>query len=157
MKAKVYLETSLVSYLTSNPSRDIVVASRQQITQIWWDTQRTRFTLYISPFVIQEASDGDPNAVKKRLSIIRHFPLLEVNEEILALAHNLLNDKAVPEKSTGDALHLAIAAFYRMDYLLTWNYKHLANAEKRYLITRTIQSNGYSSPIICTPDELMGE
>jgi len=157
VKAKVYLETSLVSYITSNPSRDIVVASRQQITQVWWDTQRTRFTLYISPFVIQEASAGDPNAVKRRLSVIRHLPLLEVSEEILALANNLLKDKAIPERSTGDALHLAIAAFHRMDYLLTWNYKHLANAEKRDLITRTIQSNGYNSPIICTPEELMGE
>jgi hypothetical protein len=157
MKTKIYLETSLVSYLTSNPNRDIVVASRQQITRVWWDTQRTRFTLYISPFVIQEASAGDPNAVKKRLSIIKHLPLLEVNEKILALANNLLQAGAIPEKSTGDALHLAIAAFHRMDYLLTWNYKHLANAEKRNLITRTIQDNDYGSPIICTPDELMGE
>jgi predicted nucleic acid-binding protein len=157
VKAKVYLETSLVSYITSNPSRDIVVASRQQITQVWWETQRARFTLYISPFVIQEASVGDPNAVKKRLSIIKHLPLLEVNEEILTLASSLLKDKAIPEKSTGDALHLAIAAFHRIDYLLTWNYKHLANAEKRGLITRTIQNNGYNSPIICTPEELMGE
>ena len=155
MKAKVYLETSLVSYITSNPSRDIVVVSRQQITQVWWDTQRTRFTLYISPFVIQEASAGDPNAVKKRVSVIRHLPLLEVNEEILALANNLLKDKAIPEKSTGDALHLAIAAFHRMDYLLTWNMRHLANATIRNTITVICRAHGYEPPVICTPEELL--
>jgi len=157
MKAKIYLETSLVSYLTSTPSRDIIIASRQQITQIWWDTQRPRFTLYISPFVIQEAGAGDPDAVKKRLSAIRHIPLLEVNEEILVLANSLLAGQAIPEKSTGDALHLAIAAFHNMDYLLTWNYRHLANAERRRLIARAVQSAGYNSPVICTPDELMGD
>jgi predicted nucleic acid-binding protein len=157
MKPKVYLESSLVSYLTSKPSRDIIIASRQQITQVWWETQRTRFSLYISPLVIQEVSAGDPDAVKKRLSIIRHLPLLEVNEETLGLAASLLKHKAVPETSTGDALHLAIAAFHSTDYLLTWNYKHLANAERRHLIVQTIEAVGYNSPIICTPDELMGD
>jgi hypothetical protein len=157
MKPKVYLESSLVSYLTSKPSRDIIIASRQQVTQVWWETQRTRFTLYISPLVIQEVSAGDPDAVKKRLSQIKNIALLEVNEEVLELASGLLKNKAVPEKSTGDALHLAIAAFHNTDYLLTWNYKHLANAEKRNLIVQTIQAIGYNSPIICTPDELMGE
>jgi predicted nucleic acid-binding protein len=157
MKPKVYLESSLVSYLTSKPSRDIIIASRQQVTQVWWETQRARFTLYISPLVIQEVSSGDPNAVKKRLSQIKNISLLEVNEDVLGLASSLLKNKAVPEKSTGDALHLAIAAFHNTDYLLTWNYKHLANAEKRELIVQTIQAIGYNSPIICTPDELMGE
>ncbi|GIK36881.1 MAG: hypothetical protein BroJett011_07140 [Chloroflexota bacterium] len=157
MKPKVYLESSLVSYLTSKPSRDIIVASRQQVSQTWWETRRTRFSLYISPLVIQEVGAGDPDAVKKRMSIIRHIPLLEINEETLGLAANLLKNKAVPEKSTGDALHLAIAAFHNIDYLLTWNYKHLANAEKRNLIVQAIQGTGYNSPIICTPDELMGD
>lgn len=157
MKPKVYLESSLVSYLTSKPSRDIIIASRQQTTQVWWETQRTRFSLYISPLVIQEVSAGDAEAVKKRLSIIKPLPLLEVNEETLELAASLLKSKAVPEKSTGDALHLAIAAFHSMDYLLTWNYKHLANAEKRRLIGQTIEAVGYNRPIICTPDELMGD
>jgi predicted nucleic acid-binding protein len=157
MKPKVYLESSLVSYLTSKPSRDIIIASRQQVSQTWWETQRTRFSLYISPLVIQEVGAGDPDAVKKRLSIIRHIPLLEINEETLGLAAHLLKNKAVPEKFTGDALHLAIAAFHHMDYLLTWNYKHLANAEKRNLIVEAIEGIGYNSPIICTPDELMGD
>lgn len=121
------------------------------------ETQRTRFSLYISPFVIQEVSAGDAEAVEKRLSIIKPLPLLEVNEETLELAASLLKNKAVPEKSTGDALHLAIAAFHGMDYLLTWNYKHLANAEKRHLIGQTIEAVGYISPIISTPDELMGD
>jgi predicted nucleic acid-binding protein len=157
MKSKVYLESSLVSYLTSKPSRDIIIASRQQVSQAWWETQRSRFSLYISPLVIQEVGAGDPEAVKKRLSIIRHIPLLEINEDTLELAANLLKNKAVPEKSTGDALHLAVTAFHNMDYLLTWNYKHLANAEKRNLIAQAIQGIGYNNPIICTPDELMGD
>jgi len=151
----VYVETTIVSYLAARPSRDLITAAHQQITQDWWENRRTDFDLYVSQLVIQEASAGDEQALQQRQSILEEFPLLELNLSALALARRLISDGAMPAKAVGDALHIAVATVHGMDYLLTWNLKHLANAAIRSGITATCRAQGYEPPVICTPEELL--
>ena len=107
MKPKVYLETSVVSYLASRPSRDLIVAANQQSTQEWWEKQLAKVDVYISQLVVQEASSGDTNAVARRLEAIADFPLLEISPEATELAEHLIAEKAIPKQAVEDALHIA--------------------------------------------------
>ncbi len=157
MKPKVYLETSVIGYLTSRPSRDLIVAANQQITQEWWQVYHQNFDLFISQLVIQEAGAGDEHAAERRLQVIANIPLLVLSEEAVALAEKLVKDGPMPKKAVEDALHIAVATLNGMDYLLTWNFKHIANATMRYKIERICRLAGYEPPIICTPQELLGE
>jgi predicted nucleic acid-binding protein len=157
MKPKVYLETSVISYLTSRPSRDLIVAANQQITQEWWQIRRAGFDLYISQLVIQEASAGDETMAEQRLQVIEDIPLLELSEEAVTFAERLVKDGPLPQKAVEDALHIAVATLNGMDYLLTWNFRHIANATMRYKIERVCRSEGYEPPVICTPQELLEE
>jgi hypothetical protein len=153
-KPAIYTETSIVSYLVARPSRDLIVAAHQQLTVDWWQNQRPNYVLFISQIVIEEARAGDPDSAERRLTAIDKLPLLEVNEEAIQLAQDLIKSHAVPEKAARDALHIGVACVGAMDYLITWNCKHIANAKTRSLIEKTCQSAGYASPIICTPEEL---
>ena len=155
MKPKVYIETTVVSYLTARPSRDLVVAAHQQITHDWWQTCHERFDLIASQLVIQEAGAGDPKAAQERLSVLATLALLEVTEEALALAQKLVSAGAVPERSAEDALHIAVAVTNGVEYLLTWNCRHLANAALRTKIEEVCRSARYQPVIICTPEELL--
>jgi predicted nucleic acid-binding protein len=155
MKPKVYLETTIISYLTARPSRDIIIAAHQELTNEWWENRMRRFDLYVSQLVIQEAKSGDKEAARKRLGILEPIPLLELNDKVISLARILMNE-AIPPKAVEDALHIAVAAIHGMDYLLTWNCKHIANAEKEHAIAEVCRSNNFEPPIICTPEELMG-
>lgn len=157
MKSKVYLETSIISHLTSRPSRDLIIAANQQITQEWWQFRRSTFDLYISELVIQEASAGDKVAAEQRLQALEDIPELKLNEETVTLAERLIKDGSLPQNAVEDALHIAIATLNGIDYLLTWNFKHLANAMMRYKIERVCRLVGYEPPIICTPQELLEE
>jgi hypothetical protein len=157
MRLKVYIETSVISYLTARPSRDLITAAHQQLTLDWWENRRLHFDLYISQLVVREASAGDEDAAKRRLNVIEIIPLLELNERSLALARSLIEEGPLPEKASEDALHIAVATVHGMDFLLTWNCKHIANAEMRNLITEVCRSYGYEPPITCTPEELLGE
>lgn len=157
MKLKVYIETSVISYLTARPGRDLITAAHQQLTIDWWEDRRTDFDLYVSQLVVSEASAGDEGAAKKRMEIIGHMPLLELNDEALALASSLVEDGPLPAKASEDALHIAVATVHGMDFLLTWNCKHIANAEMRNLITEACRSQGYELPRTCTPEGLSGE
>jgi|SRR3989304_5000873 len=155
MKPKVYLETTIISYLAARPSRDIIIAAHQELTNEWWENRRKRFDLFVSQLVIQEAKSGDKEAARKRLGLLEPIPLLELNDKAISLARILMND-AIPPKAVEDALHIAVAAIHGMDYLLTWNCKHIANAEKEHAIATVCRSNNFEPPIICTPEELMG-
>jgi predicted nucleic acid-binding protein len=155
MKFRVYLETSIISYLTARPSRDLVVAANQQLTQDWWQTRRQNFDLFISQLVIQEASAGDENAAQRRLQVIADIPLLKLNKDVAELAEKLVRGGVIPQKAVEDAFHIAIATIHGMDYLLTWNFKHIANAMMRYRIESLCRNEGYQPPIICTPQELL--
>jgi hypothetical protein len=156
MNPKTYVETTIISYLTARPSRDLVRAAHQQVTEEWW-RGRAAHDLYISQFVIDEAGRGDPKAAARRLEAIRGIPLLDLTVDVGALATDLLTKGGLPEKARVDALHVATATVNGMDYLLTWNCKHIANATLRGKIEEICRSAGFAPPIICTPIELSGD
>jgi len=156
MKKRVYIETTIVSYLTARPNRDLIRMAHQQITLEWWEQYRHEFSLYVSQLVLDEAAKGDPDAAKRRRSAIHSLPLLPLTEEAIVLAERLVASGLVAEKAATDALHLAVAATHRMDFLLTWNCRHLANARMLTEIGRFLRTIGYELPFVCTPEELMG-
>ena len=156
MKPTVYVESSVISYLTSRPSRDVVVAGRQAITSDWWENHRHRFDLRISLLVEEEISKGDQAAAQLRKGKIAGIASLAVSDEAVKLANLLLSEKAVPAGSEEDALHIGIAAAQGADYLLTWNFKHINNAEKKAAIVRLAESCGCACPQFCSPEELGG-
>jgi hypothetical protein len=153
---RVYVETTFVSYLTARPSRDLIVAGHQQITHDWWDTRRGDYELCVSQLVLQEAGDGDPQAARERLDVLATMTVLEIKEEAVGLAEELVRAGALPAKAGNDALHIAVAAVHRIPYLLTWNCRHMANATMRRQIEGVCASKGFKAPIICTPEEMMG-
>jgi hypothetical protein len=154
MKQKVYIETSVVSYLTSRPSRDVIIAGRQTITHDWWDNFRLRFDLFISELVEDEISQGDSDAAALRMQEISDIESLSSSVEAERLAELLLTKGAIPAGSEDDAAHIAIASAQGMDYLLTWNFKHINNAEKRVKIAAAVESCGFVCPQLCSPEEL---
>ena len=154
MKPTLYLETTIISYLSARPSRDIILSARQAITSEWWENSRKDYDLFISSLVIEEAKEGDREAAKKRMSAITGIQVLELNESIFSLAQFLIESKIIPERFGEDALHVAVCAVHNVDYLLTWNCKHLANVTLRRQMERIIENAGYQSPLICTPTEI---
>lgn len=152
----VYIESSIISYLTARPSRDLVTASRQAITAEWWLNSKSQFEVYISALVVEEISGGDPSAAAQRLQAVADIPSVAITEEARELADLLLNSKAVPANSARDALHIAVAATQAVEFLLTWNFKHINNAETRALIARVVEENGWPCPVLCSPEELGG-
>lgn len=154
MKRKVYLETTISSYLTALPTRDLVRAAHQQITTEWWQG-RDRFDLFVSEAVLQEAGAGDPGASARRLTALQGIRILAVTAEVASLARRLVSGGAVPAKAAVDAVHIAAAAVNGMDFLLTWNCTHIANAATRGKIEGVCRAAGVVPPVICTPEELM--
>jgi hypothetical protein len=157
MKPTVYLETTIISYLAARPSRDLIIAAHQQLTHEWWEYRRADFDLFISQLVLQEASAGDPQVAQQRLHLVGRLPLLTLTEDAVALARALVNKGPIPPKAEVDALHMAVAMVHGMDYLLTWNCKHIANAAMRTAIETICRAHGYEPPVMCTPEELLGE
>ncbi|MFM8817654.1 MAG: type II toxin-antitoxin system VapC family toxin [Phycisphaerales bacterium] len=155
MSPTVYIETSVVSYLTSRPSRDVVVAAHQRLTSRWWTNARPSFNPVVSQLVIDEASLGDPASARRRTHAISGLPILELTHVGRELARALLDEVAMPPTAIADALHIAIAAENGAHYLLTWNCRHIATASSRALIERTLRLRGYDAPVLCTPEELM--
>ena len=155
-KKTVYIETSIVSYLTARPTNDLLAAAWQKATIDWWETQRTRFDLYTSDVAIEEAGRGDPDAARRRLEALSGIPLLAITEPVVTLSKALLRDGALPSKAQDDALHMAVSAVHGVDYLLTWNCRHLDNAETKPVMRTVCSLQGHTSPEICTPQELMG-
>jgi len=138
----VYLETSVISYLAARMSRDLLVAGQQQVTWDWWDKERHRYRLVISQSVVREASLGDPGVAKRRLAFVEGIELLGLDEGTYQLASDLISRHAVPEKARTDAIHIAVAAVNAVDYLLTWNCKHINNAHTRKLINSVCSDAG---------------
>jgi len=155
MKPKVYIETTVVSYLTAWPSRDLVIAGHQQITHEWWKHRLPLFDAVVSELVLEEAGRGDPKAAEARLNAIAQFPILEAESDAGTLAEAMVEKGLVPKACINDALHVSISALNGIDYLLTWNCRHLANAAMRHRIESFVEEFGYGCPIICTPEELM--
>lgn len=155
VKPKVYVETSVISYLTARPSRDIIVIANQQATQEWWNGRSGQFDLFASQLVVQEAEYGDAEAISRRQETLSRCTLLDITQDAVALAERLIEQGAINKKAVEDALHVAVAAVNGMDYLITWNFKHIANAAIRVNIELTCRLHGYEPPVICSPLELM--
>ena len=154
MKPRVYIETTVISYLTARPTRNALQEGRRQLTVEWWARRRTAFDVSISPLVYAEASRGDSKAAQARVEAIKGLPTLPLDDRARLLARALIAPGAIPAKATDDAAHIAICAVNSIPYLLTWNFKHIANAEIRLKLDYLCSANGYKLPIICTPEEL---
>lgn len=154
-KPRVYIETTVISYLAARLSRDAIIATRQRLTQQFWHEHADRFELVISPTVISEIRRGDAEAVQHRLNLISDITRLPMSDAILNLSQNLLDAGAIPRNAEADATHIALAAVHNIEYLATWNYKHIVNVHKRQHIEQVCRDNGLRPAIICTPAELI--
>lgn len=157
MKPRVYLETTIPSYLVAKPSRDLVIAAHQQITREWWQTRSPLFDLFVSELVLEECRAGDARTAQERLDSLAGIPILPADDAMIEVAETLLAEGPIPRKAAGDAVHIAAATVYGCDYLLTWNCRHIANAEMQRSIRRLFDRHGLELPVICTPEEFMGE
>ena len=133
---KIYIETSIISYLTARPSSNLIAAAWQKETLDWWETQRNRFDLFISNLVMEEAGRGDSGSASRRLEALASIPILSLNEDVVKLSKALIQEGGLPSKALDDALHIALSAVHGMDYLLTWNCRYTDNAEKKPLIRK---------------------
>ena len=152
MPRRVYIETTIPSYLTARPSRDIVQAARQQLTREWWDVERRNYDLCISQIVLDEAT-----AAQRRMAVIDILPLLDLTFEVDGLAETIMQSGLLPASASRDAVHIAVAAVHQVHFLLTWNCRHIANATIFRDLQHVIMSAGYDVPVICTPEELLGD
>ena len=157
MKAKVYIETTVVSYQTGRPSRDIVVAAHQQATLGLWERLGSDFQPFVSALVVKEARAGDPEMAANRMDAIDGFPIIQTTAEAEALAERIIAGNAVPAEHPEDALHIALAVMGGVDFLATWNFSHINNPFTRMMIRRIVESQGYVCPEIVSPDELLGD
>lgn len=156
MKSKVYLETTILSYLAARKSKDPRAAQRQIVTRRWWELKRNAFDLYVSAAVEEECRRGDPDQAKRRLELLAETSILPLNRTIMDLARKLIVPGGFPNIAEADSVHVAAATVYACDYLVTWNIRHIANGEIRRLTERIIREHGYQTTTICTPEELFG-
>ncbi|WP_145282787.1 type II toxin-antitoxin system VapC family toxin [Rosistilla oblonga] len=152
--AFAYVETTIVGNVAGRILKDPAAAAQQRLTRDWWAMAPTRLELVVSQLVVDECGAGDPTAARERLEAISNHRLLAITPECRELAANLISAKAVPASEPRDALHIAIASVHGVDYLLTWNFKHIANAVLRHQIEFVIREAGFEPPVICTPQEL---
>jgi predicted nucleic acid-binding protein len=152
----VYIETSILGYLTARSTDNLIMAANIKLTQDWWDIHRHSFTLYTSEIVEDEAARGDAAIATQRLNLLQSLIFLDLTEEAIELGQQYLQRSNLPPKASNDSLHMALATVYGLDYLLTWNCKHMANAQIQRKLSQISFELGYELPIICTPYELMG-
>ncbi len=157
MKPKVYIETSVVSYYTASPSRDLVIAARQEVTRERWARILAELDCHVSVLVVQEVKGGNPQAASARLEALAELPILPIDDSAEHLAQALTSEGPIPAGKPEDALHIALAARGGMEYLLTWNFAHIHNAQMERSIRRIVEYNGYQCPVFCSPDELLGD
>lgn len=155
-KSSVYLETTVIGHLVGRMHSDPVIAGRQTVTREWWNVAKERFRLIVSQVVVDECAAGDAQAAEERLAALHDLEFLPNSDDAKSLAALLIERGAVPVSEPRDALHISIAAASGVEYLLTWNFKHIANATTRDLIEQTCRDAGWEPPTICTPDELSG-
>lgn len=154
MNYRVYIETTIISYLTAWRSPQLVMAAHQEATRQWWDDERQHFDLFVSEAVIEEASASDAEAARRRLDAIQGIAALKITNEARDLAKVLIEQGKSPHTVSLDALHIATATVNGMDYLLTWNCRHIANATLQTSMRTICEDSGYVLPILCTPIEL---
>ena len=157
MTNRVYIETTIPSYLAAWPSRDLLQAARQQITHDWWNNERETYELCVSEIVLDEAAAGDSDAAQRRLPFLADLPLLDVTDAVNDVAKAIMESGLLPQKATRDAIHIAVSSVHGIDFLLTWNCRHIANAAIMKELGNIVARCGYEIPIICTPEELLGD
>ncbi len=155
MKPSVYIETTVISYFASKPSRDLIVAAHQQITTEWWEVALPHYEAFVSPIVLDEISRGDNKAIQSRLEAVASFQILEVVSEIRNLADCYFSALDIPEKARADSYHLAVAAWHGMDFLISWNCTHIVSGKIKMMIEEINAKQEIRTPMICTPEELM--
>jgi hypothetical protein len=155
MKKRIYIETTVVSYYTARPSRDLMVAGHQEATHELWPKLIEDYETYISALVYEEAGKGDPEQAKIRINIIKPFRIIDIDEETQILAEKIINGKGIPKEYPEDALHIAAAAINGIDVLVTWNFAHINNPFTRMMIRQIVENEGYACPEICSPEELL--
>ena len=155
MKKRVYIETTVVSYLTARPSRDLLVAGHQEATRELWPELAAKYETYVSALVYEEARRGDPDQARMRLAAIEPFPILDIDDEARTLAEKIVAGRGIPAEYPEDALHIAVAAVNGIEVVVTWNYAHLNNPFTRIMIRRIVEDEGYACPEICSPEELL--
>ena len=156
-KPKAYIESSVVSYYTAHRSRDLIVMAHQDITHTWWEKHLSKYEVCISAVVLDEIGRGDPEAASERLQAVSGFPVLPIRPEVEHLAALYDRELQFPGKSLRDTLHIALASVHAVDYLVTWNCRHIANAHIRRGLAELNRAEGISTPIICTPEELLDD
>lgn len=156
-KPSAYIETSVVSYYTARRSRDLIVAAHQEITYAWWDGHLHEYSAYVSQMVLEEIRRGDPAAAAGRLAAVSGLRILQTSSEIEPLAASYLTELRLPQDALYDTLHIALASIHGLDYLVTWNCRHIANAHLRRRLAEINVRLGVSTPIICTPEELLDD
>ena len=155
--ATVYIETSIIGYMTARSSDAVIFQARQQLTQQWWTDQRDKYELVTSQLVIDEAGAGDPTAAKERLVLLNDVPLLDIQHpDVQTLAEKLITNHLLPEKAAADARHVAVSTVFGIEYLLTWNCRHIANAETLPRIYKMLRESGFEPPLVVTPEEFSG-
>ena len=155
MKRSAYLETTVIGYLAMRSSRDVRVAANQLSTREWWDDHRPSFDIFVSQFVLDECDQGDPTAADERRRYLKNIPVLDMIADVEPLADVISNELQIPPKARIDAFHISIAAVHGIQFLLTWNCKHIANPENRPKIERACRDRGMEPPLICTPFDLL--
>lgn len=155
--SRLYLETSVVSYLTARPSADIITAAHQLITTRWWSLRRAQFEVVTSELVLEEAGRGDADAAARRLAVLEGIPRLGITQDASELAWSIVRAHVLPTRAFPDALHIATASIHAVEYLLTWNCSHIANAELLPRVTNMVEAAGFNMPFVCTPEELLGD
>jgi predicted nucleic acid-binding protein len=155
MSKRVYVETTVVSYFTARPSRDLLVAGHQEATCELWPRLAADYEPYVSALVYEEARHGDPDQAKMRLDAIRAFRMIEIDDEARALAEKIVAGKGIPAEYPEDALHVALAAVNGIDVLITWNFAHLNNPFTRMMVRQIVENEGYACPEVCSPEELL--
>ena len=156
MSETLYIETSILGYLTARSTKNLILAANIEVTKDWWKYRRSAFTMYISQAVLNEVAQGDTEIAVQRMELVRGVPLLELNQAVRDLASQFLTRSNLPPKADIDAIHIAAATVHGLDYLLTWNCKHIANAQIQGKLAEISFDFGYELPILCTPYELLG-
>ena len=157
MRKRIYIETTIPSYLTARPNRDIIQMARQQLARDWWDSERHNYDFCVSQIVLDEVAAGDEDAVQRRMAVIADLPLLDLTLDVDELAEKIMKSGLLPEGASRDAVHIAVACVHNVDFLLTWNCRHIANATILKDLQHIIVDAGYEMPVICPPEELIGD
>lgn len=155
MSNSIFIETTIPSYYVSRPSRDLLQLARQELTRNWWNGQRQQFDLFTSQLVLDEAGDGEAEKASERLQMLAGIPLLNLNEQVQAVAKKLVSGGILPSVAGRDAFHIAAAGVHRMDFLLTWNCKHIANPFIAERLLACFSEAGVHLPVICTPEQFL--